>query len=42
MTKFIDSLESDVKSSQNGVEEEFKKQCKSTKKDDNRFVSCEN
>lgn len=39
MTKFIDSLDSDTKSTPAKIEAAFKKTCKSTKKDDNRFVS---
>ncbi|ELT96552.1 hypothetical protein CAPTEDRAFT_227190 [Capitella teleta] len=37
MTKFIDGLDSDVKSTPAKIEAEFRKICKSTKKDDNRF-----
>ena len=39
LTKFIDGLESDVKSSPQKIEDAFRKSCKGTKKDDNRFVS---
>lgn len=37
MTRFIDSLDSDTKASQEKVETAFRKLCKSSKKDDNRF-----
>lgn len=37
VSRFIDSLESDVKSDPKRIEEEFRKTCKKTKKDDNRF-----
>ena len=37
--RFMDSLNSDVKSVPNKIEDEFRKFCKNTKKDDNRFVS---
>jgi len=37
LTRFIDSLESDVKGDAKKIEAAFKKTCKKTKKDDNRF-----
>lgn len=37
MTRFMDSLDSDTKSSPAKIEEEMRNQCKKTKKDDNRF-----
>lgn len=37
LTRFIDSLDSDVKSSPVKIENEFRKTCKHTNKDDNRF-----
>lgn len=37
MTKFIDSLDDDTKSSPLTIEKAFRKACKSSKKDDNRF-----
>ena len=39
VTNFIDSLDNDVKASDKSIEEEFRAQCKNSKKDDNRFVS---
>ena len=39
MTKFIDSLDPDVKSNPTKIEDEFRKACKSAKKAENRFVS---
>ena len=37
--KFIDTLEDATKSQPSDIEDAFRKYCKNTKKDDNRFVS---
>lgn len=37
ITKFIDELDSDTKSSPQKIEDAIRKKCKTTKKDDNRF-----
>ena len=39
LTKFIDSLDSDTKSDAEKVDAAFRKVCKTSVKDDNRFVS---
>ena len=39
LTKFVDELDSDTKSDPKKIEKAFRKKCKNTKKDDNRFVS---
>lgn len=39
ITKFIDSIDESTKSSPSKIEDAFRKFCKSTKADDNRFVS---
>ena len=39
MTRFIESLDESIKSNPTKIENEFRKFCKSTKADDNRFVS---
>lgn len=38
MTKFINSLDDATKSNSGKVESQFRKTCKATKGDDNRFV----
>lgn len=37
LTRFIDSLDGSIKTDQKGIEAEFKRTCKSSRKDDNRF-----
>lgn len=39
LSKFIDTLDDATKSNPGKIEEVFRKTCKSTKGDDNRFVS---
>lgn len=37
MTRFMDTLDADTKSSPQKIEDQFRKTCKNSKKDDNRF-----